>query len=303
MIMKIKPGMCLLKLMTLVVLGCLLPPQAQALISGSINCSISGYPANGYEFAAGADIKVPFSGSCTALRTYPISAGTNLEITQISGIAPANLRVLDPYSNTYMAQLPLGSYGPSCLGGSCVPLWAGRSVSYVYYIVGTAPSTPGRRTARVKLGVTSTGGWQAYAEWIHELLFTYNVRAVSCTLSSPSAVNLNFGTISSANLGAATQSTSVSVTCPTTMRAAVTLTPSQAVVSANTGVSRTSLSGLNMQAIWSDSGNPVNFNTPRAMLLSAGSNSVNLTFRPQLEAGQSPAGAFQSQYTLNINYQ
>ena len=302
MIMKIKPGNCLLKLMTLVVLGWL-SPQAQAFISGSIKCSLSGYPSNGYEFAAGAEMKVPFSGTCTAVRTYPSGAGTNLEITAISGTSPANLQVLDPYSNTYMLQLPLGSWGAACLGGTCAPILAGRSVSYVYYVVGTAPSTPGRRTARVKLGVTSTGGWQAYAEWFHEWLFIYNVRAVSCSLSSPSAVNLKFGTISSANLSAVSQSTSVSLNCPSSMRANVTLTPSQSVVSANTGVSRTTLAGLNMQAIWTDSGNPVVFTSPRAMVLRAGSNSVNLSFKPQLEAGKSPAGAFQSQYTLNINYQ
>lgn len=293
---------CWSKCLTLLVLGWMLPLDAQALIDGSWDCNVSGSNLSGYTFAAGAEMKVPFSGTCTAKRVFPGGAYPTLQITNSSGSNPARLYGLDPYSNTYMSTLPLGNYGADCLGGRCAWIPVGGKVSYTYYIGGTAPSTPGRRIARVTLGVTAIG-YPNYAEWIHMTTFIYNVAAVSCTLSSPSAVNLKFGTISSANLSAVSQSTSVSLNCPSSMRANVTLTPSQSVVSANTGVSRTTLAGLNMQAIWTDSGNPVVFTSPRAMVLRAGSNSVNLSFKPQLEAGKSPAGAFQSQYTLNINYQ
>ena len=155
--------------------------------------------------------------------------------------------------------------------------------------------------AFISVGVTSFG-FLNYAEWFHSVWFVYNVRASGCTLGSPGTVNLSFGSISSGDLNNQMQSTSVSVNCQSAVQATVSLVPSQAMVSATTGVSRTTLAGLNMQALWTDSGNPVNFTSPRNMPMRAGANDVNLSFKPQLAAGQSPAGAFQSQYTLTIDY-
>ncbi|OEC33761.1 Fimbrial protein [Pseudomonas cuatrocienegasensis] len=302
--MKVKKdvGACWCRLLALLVLGCWLPLDAQALIGGSLDCNITGSSTTGYTFAAGAEMKVPFSGTCTAKRVFPNGAYPTLQIVHISGSSPARLYGLDYYSNTYLSQLPLGNYGSSCLGGRCVWIPVGGKVSYEYYIGGIAPSTPGRRVAQVTLGVTAIG-YPNYAEWIHPMTFIYNVSAVSCTLSSPSAVNLNFGTVSNTNISGQTQSTSVSVNCPSAVTASVTLTPSQTVVNDSGGVSRTTLNGLNMQAIWSDTGNSVTFSRARTMYMSAGNNNVNLRFKPQVVAGQSPAGAFQSQYTLNISYQ
>lgn len=299
--LKSRNGVRHIRLTTLLILlgGGLLPLHAHAFISGSMSCSVSGYPTNGYTFQAGAEIKIPFSGTCQAVRAYPYGAGNNLQITPVSGANPARIQVLDPYSYTYMSQLPLGSYGPSCLGGRCSGIAAGTSVSYTYYVVGTAPSTPGRRMVKIDLGVTSAN-YPAYAEWIHSLMFIYNVSATSCSLSSPSNVNLNFGTLSSANVSDNTQHTSISINCPSAMRASLNLTPSQAAVNGTSGLSRTTLPGLNMQAKWGQ--DPVNFNSYIYRYLNTGTNTLDLNFVPVLEPGQSPSGAFQSQYTLTINY-
>lgn len=276
--------------------------DVQAFTSGNLACNVTGSNLDGYNFQAGAEMRVPFSGSCTVKRTFPKGAAANLQIGHILGANPANLQVMDFYNNSYMSELPLGSYGVTCLGGPCKRLAVGSNLSYSYVIAGTAPSTPGKRTAMVTLGVTSAG-YPNYAEWFHNITFIYNVTAVSCTLSTPSAVNLNFGTVSNTSINGQTQSTKVSVNCPSEVRAAVSLTPSQAVVDANNGVSRTTLTGLNMKSLWTDTGNPVVFSNTRTIYMNAGANNVNLTFRPQVVSGQSPTGAFQSQYTLNISYQ
>jgi len=276
--------------------------DAQAFISGNLECNVTRSNPDGYTFQAGAEMRIPMSGNCTVKRPFPKGASVNLQTGHVLGANPASLQVMDFYNGSYLSELPLGSYGVTCLGGPCKRLALGSTISYVYVVAGTAPSTPGRRMSMVTLGVTSSG-YPNYAEWIHNITITYDVTAVSCTLSTPSAVNLNFGTVSNTSISGQTQSTRVSVNCPSDVRASVSLTPSQAVVDANNGVSRTTLSGLNMKATWSETGNPVTFSNTRTMYMNAGANNVNLTFRPQVVSGQSPTGAFQSQYTLNISYQ
>jgi hypothetical protein len=280
---------------------CCMPQQAQALNGGNLECSMPGYPASGYRFQPSEAINVEFSGTCTIRRTFPYAAGMNAEITLLSGTNPANLIFVDPTSMTVVPTHPLGQFTGICLGGACQRLLINTVVRYRYSLMGVAPSTTGARQTQVKLGVTSLN-YLAWAEWFLEMPFNYTVYIPACSLSSPSSVNLSFGTINSADLSNQVQSTTVSVTCPSAVQATVTLAPSQAVVSATTGVSRTTLAGLNMQALWTDTSNPVNFTSPRYMQLRAGSNNVNLSFKPQLAAGQSPAGAFQSQYTLTIDY-
>lgn len=275
--------------------------QVQALIGGNFTCNVSGSLVNGYDFAAGEEMKVPFYGTCTATRAFSKGVYPTVEITPISGSDPARLDAFDPYINSYIPQLPLGVFSSDCLGGLCGPISIGKTISYKNYIVGIAPNTPGQRRAQIKFGVTAIDS-PIYAEWIHTIIFTYNVRASSCTLNSPSAVNLNFGTINSANLNTASQSTTVFLNCPSSLRADVTLTPSRTMIGTDYGISETSLAGLNMQAFWTDTGYPVWLGSSRVMQLSTGSNSLGFSFRPILEAGKSPSGAFQSQYTLTISY-
>ncbi|MGY2410015.1 fimbrial protein [Pseudomonas pergaminensis] len=290
-----------MNLKTLLMLGLLLPLRAHALIDGNLECRVAGLNLDGYTFTAGQRMAVPLDGTCTVKRAFPNSARLNLSITPQSGTNPAKLSVMNFYDKNYLQEIPLGSYSGACLGGPCVRRALNTQIPYTYYISGIAPDTPGRRAAFISLGVTSYG-YPNYAEWFVTVWFVYNVAATGCTLSSPGAVNLSFGSISSDDLSNQTQSTSVSVNCRSAVQATVSLVPSQAVVSATTGVTRTTLEGLNMQARWTDTRNPVNFTSPRYMQMGVGNNNINLSFQPQLAPGQSPAGAFQSQYTLTIDY-
>ncbi|MDD1509320.1 fimbrial protein [Pseudomonas sp. CNPSo 3701] len=284
----------------LLVLGWLCAGQAHALIDGSISCSVSGVPYNGYTFEPGAEVKIPFRGNCQAIRVFPYGAGINHELNLTSG-SGIQLQLYDPVSNMYPLVLPLGSYGGNCLNPSCAYMAPGTAFSYTYYVVGRAPMSPGVRQMTLRLGYTAIG-FPAYAEWVHQVSFKITVAPTSCRVSSPSSVELSFGSISGADLSKQSRSTSIVVNCPVSKLAGVYLVPSQGVVNASNGISQTTLSGLNMQALWSDTSRPVELSTARNMQLLAGNNALNLTFKPQLASSQSPAGAFQSQYTLVINY-
>jgi len=276
--------------------------QVQALTDGNFtSCTIGGPQYDTYDFTAGEEFEVTVSGRCTASRAFSRGFHETLEITYLSGGDYARLSGIDSFTNTVIPQLPLGNSISNCLGNFCRPITVGMFIPYQFSIRGTAPKTPGKRRALIKLGVTAIGS-PLYAEWIREFNLTYDVKAASCSLSSPNAVNLNFGTISSVDLDNASQSTTVLLNCPSTLRADVTLTPSRTIIGPDYGTSETSLAGLNMRAFWADTGNPVRLNSTRPMQLSAGSNSLGLSFRPQLEKGKSPSGAFLSQYTLTISY-
>ncbi|WP_460952600.1 fimbrial protein [Pseudomonas marginalis] len=280
---------------------CCLSFQAQALIGGNVECGTPGSPIYGYRFQPGEAINIEYSEKCTIRRAFPYAAGVNTSITYGTGYNHADLQFVDPSRWTVMPLLDIGQFSGICLGGTCQRLPINTVVPYRYRLMGTAPRTTGTRYVQVRIGVTSLN-YLAWGEWFLDLPFVYTVYTPACTLSSPSAVNLRFGTISNADLSSQVQSATVSVTCPTAVQATATLRPSQAVVSATTGVSRTTLAGLNMQAIWTDSYNPVDFSGVRNLQLKTGSNNVNLSFKPQPVAGQSPTGAFQSQYTLTIDY-
>ncbi|WP_407312667.1 fimbrial protein [Pseudomonas sp. nanlin1] len=284
----------------LLIMGWLFAGQAQALIGGSISCSVSGTPVNGYTFEPGAQMRIAFSGNCQAIRIFPSGAALNHELYLTSG-SGVQLQLLDPATNMHPTALPLGSYGGSCFNPYCGFMAPGAGFSYTFYVVGQAPTSPGVRQATLRLGYTAIG-YPAYAEWIHQVNFKFTVADTSCTVRSPSTVDLSFGSISSANLSSQSQSTSVLVNCPTAKSASVFLVPNQGVVNASAGLARTSLTGLNMQTLWAGTANPVALNSPLPMQLRAGSNALNLAFKPQLAGAQAPSGAFQSQYTLVINY-
>ncbi|MBI6853148.1 fimbrial protein [Pseudomonas cichorii] len=273
--------------------------QAHAFIEGSMICGTS-IPNSQYVFEPGENIKIALRGNCRIVRVFPYGAALNVEFTRTSGANAASLNILSPYSNMYMYPYPLGNAGPECLGGSCIALLPNGALDYTYYIVGKAPVEPGTRTVTIRLGITAVG-FPAYAEWLHTFNLRYSIVSKACTLSSPAIVNLFMGSFGSGELNSKSQSTGITVNCPSSRVADVYVTPTQQAVNTTSGISRTTLSGLNMQALWSDTSTAVNFTSPRRVNLRAGGNSLGLTFRPQLSGG-SPAGAFQAGYTLVINY-
>ncbi|WP_412461342.1 fimbrial protein [Pseudomonas sp. SC11] len=290
-----------LRLLIAALLLACLSEQASALISGSLVCSVTGYNTYGYEVSPGAEFEIPFSGTCTAKRAYPRYAATNLEITPVYNVTAGAIKVLQKKSYMYMSEIPLGSYGPDCLGETCMPLRVGATVSYTYYIVGRAPQS-GSGRAIVKLGVTSAG-YPNYAEWLHEINFIYRVRSETCSLTSARSISLKFDPTTPAGLAGQQKSAPISLNCTGARPASMTLTANQPIVNAASGVSKTSLTGVNMQALWSASMTPASFNTPRAVTLKQGTNDIGLTFSPQVVNGADVSGSFQVQYTLTVNYQ
>lgn len=284
----------------LLVLGWLFAGQAQALIGGSISCNVSGVPVAGYTLEPGAEMKIPFSGTCNAIRVFPYGAALNNELYLSSGTG-VQLQLLDPITNMYVLPMSPGNVGGNCFNPRCAYLPPGASFSYTFYVVARAPTTPGVRQVSLRLGYTAVG-FPAYGEWTYEINFRLTIADTSCKVTSPGSVDLSFGSISSANLSTQKQSVSVQVNCPTAKSANVYLAPAQGVVNASAGLARTTLTGLNMQSLWTDTAAPVDLGNPRFMQLRAGTNALNLTFKPQLGSSQTPAGAFQSQYTLVINY-
>ncbi|MBD8482742.1 fimbrial protein [Pseudomonas coleopterorum] len=278
--------------------------SAHAYISGSMSCGNSVLNSN-YTFEPGERINVYFSGNCRAVRVFPFGAGANLEITNTSGNDPATLFVFDSYSKTFMNQLGLGTYGAACLGSyqpvNCPGIPVNGVVNYGYNITGTAPQSPGTRTASIKLGITAVG-YPNYSEWINTMTFRYTVASTACSLGSSNSVALNMGRFNGADSGSQSTSTGIVVNCPVPRSADIYLVPTQPAVNTTQGISRTTLTGLNMQSTWTDSGNAVNFTSPRRMYLRSGANTINVTFKPQWQSGSTSVGAFQAGYTLLINY-
>lgn len=274
----------------------------QSFAAGNfMKCNVTGYPTNGYTVQAGSDIKIPFSGSCTALISYPYGAANNLEITPISGVNANAIQVLDPNRNMYMAEIPLGGYGVDCMGGACSAITPGTVKNYTYYLVGKAPNTPGRRSVSVKYGVTAAR-FPAYAEWVHEFLFTYNVVAASCTLTSPNNSNLSLGTFNGEDLNDKTLTTTISLSCPSAQQANMTLSPTQPVINAAAGISGTTIDQLSIISRWSDTNQPVYLNRKKLVYLRSGTNQIGLTFKPNLLSNQYNTGEFRANYTLTIDY-
>jgi len=179
-------------------------------------------------------------------------------------------------------------------------LAVGDTFSYDFIISGTTRTTPGLYFG----GVTLYGIDTAFAGKvvIGAVNVAYTVVQPTCSISSASHLALGFGALTSNDFASSQQVAEISLSCTKATQVNVTLVPTQNAVTGSPGVSATTLSGLSMAATWVDSGTAVVFNTPRSLAMSAGTNLIQLGFRPQLNAGSSPVGEFSSQYTLNIVY-
>lgn len=283
------------------ILGWLFAGQAQAVVSGGIICTMPGVPVNGYEAPPGAQISIPIEGTCTAKRPFPQGLHVNYDLYTTAG-STQKMDLGSPIYNVFVPMVPIGTRSGICFDTICGSYTAGKTFTYSFFLTGQAPKTPGFSWVYLSFGYTSAYN-TAVSEWIFkDSLYRIRVLDNTCTLKSPSSVSLSFGSISSANLDNEKQSTSVVVDCPSAKSANVSLMPTQGIVDASTGLARTTLSGLNMRASWTDTASPVNLGVATTMQLRSGSNALNLSFKPQLASTQAPVGAFQSQYTLVINY-
>ena len=157
-------------------------------------------------------------------------------------------------------------------------------------------------TISVSLTSTSIRGFEAYVDNIQTLIIKFRVVSPACTMGSNSTQNLNFGTLNSNSFATSQQLANITLNCTRGTQATATLVPTQSAVNGRPGVSATTLAGLSMEATWADNNTAVTFNSPRALNLTTGANTIRLGFRPSLNTSVSPTGSFTSQYTLNINY-
>ncbi|KNC18224.1 fimbrial protein [Pseudomonas coleopterorum] len=278
---------------------CLLSAPAQALIENNMKCTHSNSSGDLGNVAPNTQFGLIMQGSCTVTRRYPVGASLQYSQNKLVGNPPS---VMAFYMGMQLSEVPVGTPGTICIPITCQTLAVGRVVSYSVAVIGMTAATTGQHWLAVQLTNTSIGGWQAYGDYMNALLISYTVTAPSCSLTSPGTVNLNFGTLRNDSLQNVSQNTTVSLNCATALQANVTLASNQQTMDAANGLSTTSLSGLNMAARWTDSNTAVSLNSARSINLRAGDNSLNLGFTPRLAAGASPAGSFQAQYTLTIDY-
>ncbi|MBB3240215.1 hypothetical protein FHW68_001706 [Pseudomonas sp. Tn43] len=171
---------------------------------------------------------------------------------------------------------------------------------YDFMISGITMSTPGFQHIEVSI----YGYDRAFSTkfLVGTVLVAYTVVQPACSMNSASHLSLGFGALTSNDFASSQQVAEISLNCTADTQVNVTLVPTQSAVNGSPGVSATTLDGLSMAATWVDSSSAVVFNTPRSFAMSAGTNLIQLGFRPQLNAGSSPVGEFSSQYTLNIVY-
>jgi len=299
-----RPVLSFIGVMLAVMLICLFPSKAQAIVENNILCTRTGGSESEQDLGVLSPGQRIFSAvvlDCTIRRRFPVGASVSSTFQYTGG----------RYGPDYVVgsngrQVPRGGMGTNtgpCLPGACMTLPVNYKFSPVFTGETTAATQPGNYMFHYSLFVTSIGGWENYSDVIYSGLIYYTVESPSCALVSASAANLYFGTLSSADLSQASRQADISLSCQSAARAAVTLVPSQSVVNRAGGVSATTLAGLSMASTWADTGNAVNFGTARTFNFQPGSNTLGVRFQPQLNGTSVQAvGNFSSQYTLTITY-
>lgn len=300
----VKPRRFKSAILMLITIGVLINFSSQQAfaITGNVSCtSTGGSGLNDLGSLAPSEaIKMTLTGSCKVLRSFPLAG--NLSFVQINNTGKSKNFIAKLLSNDdYLSNEGMGATGSTCVPKTCTPLPAGTSFSYEVELSGGASETPGRYIVSVNLYITSIG-WENYSDSIHTLILRYTVIQPPCTLSTSKTMDLSFGTLSSNDFASKQQVANVKMNCTKGTQVTATLVPTQKAISGSTGVSATTLDGLSMAATWDDNDTAVTFNSPRALTLKTGANTISLGFRPRLDTNASLTGKFTSQYTLNITY-
>lgn len=277
---------------------------AQAFVEKNVACNrTSSSTTSMGTFSPGERVELSMSMNCKMLRGFPQGAGISYVAFYAGDNANSGLVFYQPGTNFLIPYGGQGTYSTTCARGQCTILPAGQQFDVLVRASGALRQQPGSYAILVNLFLTSLANTN-YSEAVMGFLYTYNIMAPTCNLMSPTSVNLNFGTLSSDQVSSASQVADVSLSCESATKAEVTLVPTLTAVSAQTGVSTTTLKGLEMASTWDDTKTPVTFGAPRALTLGTGSNSLKLRFQPRLsDSSAAPSGNFTSQYTLTITYQ
>lgn len=282
---------------------CLFPLQAQAIVENNILCSRRGGSETTQDLGVlspGQRIFTAVVLDCTILRRFPVGASTSATFQYNGGKYGPDYVVGN--NGRLVPQGGMGTNTGPCLPNTCTALPVNYKFSTVFTGETSAATQPGKYFFHYSYFVTSIG-WENYADSIYVGLIYYTVESPSCSLVSASAANLYFGTLSTTDLSQTSRQADISLSCQSAARAAVTLTPSQSVVNRAGGVSATTLAGLSMVSTWADTGNAVNLGTTRTFNFQPGNNTLGIRFQPQLNGTSVQAvGDFSSQYTLTITY-
>lgn len=293
-----------LRIMLITCLWFLLPAQVQAYNENNVQCDRSA-GADGVQqlgnVSPGQDISFYIVLDCTVRRRYPV--GMNLSYVSAYASSPSGPNFEVGSNGRQVSQGGMGTTGSTCLPTTCTTLAVGYRFSTVIVFKGVAGTSPGVYTFRYSLFATSIGGYENYSDNITAGVIFYTVENPACALVSPSTSNLYFGTLSSDDLSAASQTANIDISCKSSSRASVKLTPTQNVVNSTAGISATTLTGLSMASSWADTGSAVNLGSTRSFNFIAGRNTVSVRFQPRLNSHSvQPVGSFSSQYTLTIDY-
>lgn len=292
-----------LGMLVLACLAVLFPPQAQASIENNVQCTrLAGAPVAQQlgTVSAGQDISFAILLDCTVLRRYPVALGLSYTSGYVGYLVGPKFEVGS--NGRQVTEGGMGTSSGVCLPVTCTALPVNYRFQTVVMFKGVAGNTPGNYFFVYGLYGTSLG-WEYYSDTIVAGVMSYTVENPPCNLVSSNAANLQFGTLSSADFSAVSQTASINLSCKSATQATVKLTPTQSVVDSASGISATTLAGLSMVSNWADTGAAVNFSGTRSLSLKAGSNTLGVRFKPRLNSPTvQPVGSFNSQYTLTINY-
>lgn len=292
-----------LGILVLACLAVLFPAPAQAFIENNVQCTRPAGAPGVQDLGAvspGQDISFVILLDCKVLRRYPI--GLNLSYTSGYTQNPVGPKFEVGSNGRRVSEGGMGSTAGVCLPATCTALPVGYRFQTVVVFKGVAGTKPGKYVFLYGLFATSLG-WENYSDAVTAGVMFYTVENPACSLVSSDSANLQFGTLSSADFSAASQTAYIDLSCKSATQATVKLTPTQSVVDSAAGISATTLAGLSMASNWADTGAAVNFSTTRSLNFNAGSNTLGVRFQPRLNSPSvQPVGSFNSQYTLTITY-
>ncbi|MGK3144659.1 hypothetical protein [Pantoea sp. C2G6] len=241
--------------------------------------------------------------TCNVNRTFLYGASLSYTVEAVAGNARQGVLIPMAYNNTQLSGYKANTATNLCLGPdnfACnFRLNAGSMISFsLSYRVLTNINGTGIFLGKINLYQTPrvlTG----QSEQITSFYYTYTIAAKPCMVSNTNLL-VNFKDLDNRLATNPNREVALTVNCPAQTNVDVLLSPSQQVVTASQGLSKTSLAGLNMQVY--QNGLPIVLNQTSTRQFQQGINSYRLAFYPRLATSVTPVGSFSADYTLTFDY-
>lgn len=242
--------------------------------------------------------------TCQTNRKFLYGASLSYKMSAVNGQSVGFLRpMIDLSQGTALPEYQPNKATNYCIGSfnfRCnFPLSAGAVVSFsLPYRVLTNLSGVGRFWGQIDLYQTPRV-LVGQSEKVGTFIYSYVIGARPCSVSDKN-LSTNFKDLDNRLTDNPSREVGLTVNCPGQTNVDVMLSPSQSVVTASQGLSKTSLAGLNMQVY--RNGSPVVLNQTSTQRFQQGSNAYRLTFYPRLATSSPPVGSFSANYTLTFDY-